>query len=73
MGEVINNPPITLASNRKQMLPAAEDVVVEPREIDKILSETAGLVSHWNQFRKFLLDALQVRPLAYLMGQVNSC
>ncbi|TFK26371.1 COG4-domain-containing protein [Coprinopsis marcescibilis] len=56
LSEINSNPPITLVS-RKQ-LPPSDEAAVDPREIDKILSETSGMIGRWNMFRKFLLEAL---------------
>ncbi|EAU88111.1 hypothetical protein CC1G_03783 [Coprinopsis cinerea okayama7 len=58
MADILNNPPITLASNRKPP-PPNEDLAIDPREIDKVLSELSGMIGRWNLFRKFLLDALK--------------
>lgn len=60
MIDTLSNPPISLASNRKP-LPQIDGMEVDPRDIDKVLSEMAAMIGRWNLFRKFLLDALKVR------------
>lgn len=37
-----------------------EEAVVDPREIDRVLSELAGMVGRWSLFRKFLTESLSV-------------
>ena len=37
-----------------------DDDLVDPREIDKVLSEAAGMSGRWGLFRKFLHDRLKV-------------
>ena len=37
-----------------------EEAIVDPREIDKVLSEVAGMVGRWSLFRKFLAESLSV-------------
>lgn len=52
----------TLALNSPRKLhPQAvnEDDGPDPREIDKTLSEIAGMCGRWNLFRKFLIEQLQ--------------
>ncbi|KDR81347.1 hypothetical protein GALMADRAFT_239193 [Galerina marginata CBS 339.88] len=55
--EISTNPPIPLFSSIPRR--PQEDVVIDPREIDKILSELAGMVGRWNLFKKFLSEALK--------------
>jgi hypothetical protein len=38
-----------------------DEELIDPREIDKVISETAGMAGRWSLFRKFLLERLQVR------------
>ncbi|CAA7270154.1 unnamed protein product [Cyclocybe aegerita] len=61
LAEITNNPPMPLyssnANGRRQ--PAAEEVIVDPREIDKVLSELAGMIGRWYLFKKFLSEALK--------------
>ncbi|KAL9714885.1 Golgi transport complex subunit 4 [Leucoagaricus gongylophorus] len=55
-----NNPPIPMfASNGRRQQPpqASEEAVMDPREIDKVLSEIAGMLGRWNMFKRFLLDS----------------
>ncbi|THH27626.1 hypothetical protein EUX98_g6565 [Antrodiella citrinella] len=35
-----------------------DEEIVDPREIDKVLSEVAGMAGRWSMFRKFLYDRL---------------
>jgi conserved oligomeric Golgi complex subunit 4 len=53
--------------SRKQPLQVStqEEDDLDPREIDKMLSEIAGMSGRWYLFRKFLLEELQVCPIAY--------
>lgn len=37
-----------------------EEAAVDPREIDRVLSEMAGMVGRWGLFKKFLVEALRV-------------
>lgn len=59
--EIVNNPPHSLYSSgppRKQL--SGDDIAVDPREIDKVLSEVAGMIGRWQLFKRFLFDALKV-------------
>lgn len=62
LAEVIDNPPIPMFSSgtRRQQTMVADEAVVDPREIDKVLSEVAGMMGRWNLFKKFLSEALKV-------------
>lgn len=52
------------ASGRRQPLPQGnEEPTVDPREIDKTLSEIAGMLGRWSLFKKFLLESLSVRVM----------
>ncbi|KAJ6611757.1 COG4 transport protein-domain-containing protein [Mycena sp. CBHHK59/15] len=61
--DVSDNPPLTMTSlnaNRRQQSSVAPDEdVVDPREIDKVLSEVAGMAGRWNLFKKFLSENLR--------------
>lgn len=50
------------ASNGRRQQPpqASEEAVMDPREIDKVLSEIAGMLGRWNMFKRFLLDSSSV-------------
>lgn len=48
---------IAPAMSRKQ--PSQDDDELDPREIDKLLSEIAGMSGRWYLFRKFLVEQLQ--------------
>ncbi|KAI5824704.1 COG4-domain-containing protein [Schizophyllum commune Tattone D] len=60
LSDITNHPPTPLyytgAASRQQN-PTTEEV--DPREIDKVVSEAAGMVSRWNVFRKFLCETMQ--------------
>lgn len=56
---MLNNPPIPLFSSNPRRQPTEENVV-DPREIDKVLSEVAAMIGRWHLFKKFLLEALKV-------------
>jgi hypothetical protein len=47
-------------SRRQQPSTAPDEDVVDPREIDKVLSEVAGMAGRWNLFKKFLSESLRV-------------
>jgi len=55
---VSNNPPVPLFSSNPKRQP--EDGALNPREIDKVLSELAGMIGRWHLFKKFLSEALKV-------------
>lgn len=53
---------------------AVEEDVVDAREVDKVLSEVAGMAGRWSLFRKFLYERLQVRdPHFGLASPTNGC
>lgn len=39
---------------------ASDDDAIDPREIDKVLSELAGMAGRWSLFKKFLMERLRV-------------
>ncbi|KAF8502545.1 COG4 transport protein-domain-containing protein [Hysterangium stoloniferum] len=45
-------------SSRKQMPTSAEDEI-DPRDVDRVLSELAGMAGRWGLFRRFLCDRLK--------------
>jgi hypothetical protein len=49
-------------SNRKPVpqISVSEGEAIDPREIDKVLSELAGMTGRWSLFRKFLYGSLKV-------------
>jgi conserved oligomeric Golgi complex subunit 4 len=53
-------PSLVPATSKKAIVNADIDAA-DPREIDKLLSELAGMVSRWSLFRRFLYDRLRVR------------
>lgn len=58
---VVPSPILTSPANRRQPTQGStvEDEV-DAREIDKVISEAAGMASRWNLFRRFLYDRLRV-------------
>jgi len=50
------------SNGRRQQSP--EEAVVDPREIDKVLSEIAGMLGRWSVFKRFLLDPSSVIMLS---------
>jgi hypothetical protein len=64
MNDVAENPPLTLTSHnntrRQQPSMAPDEELVDPREIDKVVSEVAGMAGRWNLFKKFLSESLRV-------------
>ncbi|KAJ7940910.1 COG4 transport protein-domain-containing protein [Mycena leptocephala] len=63
MNDVAENPPLTLTSHnntrRQQPSMAPDEELVDPREIDKVVSEVAGMAGRWNLFKKFLSESLR--------------
>ncbi|KAF7338520.1 hypothetical protein MVEN_02078100 [Mycena venus] len=62
--DVAENPPLTLTSHanavrRQQPSMAADEELVDPREIDKVVSEVAGMAGRWSLFKKFLSESLR--------------
>ncbi|KAH9951407.1 COG4-domain-containing protein [Amylocystis lapponica] len=49
----------TPMTRRQPLQPSEEDDVVDPREIDKVLTEAAGMGGRWELFRKFMYDRLK--------------
>lgn len=49
-----------MSAPRKQVSATVEMDEIDPREIDKTLSEIAGMSGRWYLFRKFLVERLQV-------------
>ncbi|KAJ7489961.1 COG4 transport protein-domain-containing protein [Mycena galericulata] len=63
--DIADNPPLTIMSQnsrRQQASTAPDEDLVDPREIDKVLSEVAGMAGRWNLFKKFLSERL--KPVA---------
>jgi hypothetical protein len=44
-----------------------EETAIDPREIDKVLSEVAAMIGRWNLFKKFLSQALKVSFSMYTL------
>ncbi|KAJ6547289.1 COG4 transport protein-domain-containing protein [Mycena capillaripes] len=61
--DIAENPPLTLTSQnntrRQQPSTAPDEELVDPREIDKVVSELAGMAGRWNLFKKFLSESLR--------------
>ncbi|XP_006458408.1 hypothetical protein AGABI2DRAFT_115438 [Agaricus bisporus var. bisporus H97] len=74
LSEVQNNPPILMftTTGRRQPIQGNEEPVVDPREIDKVLSETASMLGRWAMFKKFLLEALSGSTLPDEAGDDNN-
>lgn len=61
-----------MSSTRKQQTLVGDEAAVDPREIDKVLSEVAGMVGRWNLFKKFLSEALRViQFFRFLFGGID--
>ncbi|KAG6833211.1 hypothetical protein H0H87_010274 [Tephrocybe sp. NHM501043] len=59
--DITSNPPILASSTSNRRPPAIlnlDEAAVDPREIDRVLSELAGMIGRWSLFRKFLLESL---------------
>lgn len=60
--DITNNPPIPMFSpsnRRPQSSTGVEDGAVDPRDIDKVLSELAGMIGRWQLFRKFIIESVK--------------
>lgn len=68
IGEVMNNPPVTLLSVNQRKAQSDENGI-DPREIDKVSSEVAGMIGRWNLFRKFIIEALAVNFVLPISSQ----
>lgn len=68
---VIGSSPLALNTLRKQHSNTAnEEDSPNPREIDKILSEIAGMCGRWSLFRKFLVEQLQHKEFSEDLSKV---
>lgn len=54
--------PMLTSVNKRQPSVNIGETPVDPREIDKVVSEAAGMVGRWSLFRKFLIDSLRDSP-----------
>lgn len=70
----IGSSPFSLNALRKQHSSntANEDDSPNPREIDKVLSDIAGMCGRWNLFRKFLVERLQHKELSEDIAEVSA-
>jgi conserved oligomeric Golgi complex subunit 4 len=50
----------SLSNRRPPTSTSVEDGAVDPRDIDKLLSELAGMIGRWRLFRKFIAESLKV-------------
>jgi COG4 transport protein len=67
LADITNNPPIPMfQSNPRKSQASSEEFAIDPREIDKVLSELAGMVGRWHLFKKFLSEDLKV-PYIFLL------
>ncbi|KAJ7191082.1 COG4 transport protein-domain-containing protein [Mycena pura] len=60
--DIGENPPLSMtasSSTRRHPPSAADEETIDPREIDKVLSEAAGMAGRWNLFKKFLSENLK--------------
>ena len=61
LADITSNPPIPMfQSNPRKLQASSEELTIDPREIDKVLSELAGMVGRWHLFKKFLYEDLKV-------------
>ena len=51
----------------RQASTTEDDDIIDPREVDKVLTEAAGMSSRWGLFRKFMHDRLKVCSQALYM------
>lgn len=58
--ETANNPPISLYSNVPKKSLSTDDTSIDHRDIDKVLSELAGMIGRWHLFKRYLSHALKV-------------
>ena len=50
-------------NTRRPQQAAVQEEAIDPRDIDKVITEAAGMASRWNLFRRFLFDRLKVQIL----------
>ncbi|RPD65758.1 COG4-domain-containing protein [Lentinus tigrinus ALCF2SS1-7] len=55
----ISTPPLSATMQRQSSMMNDDDDLVDPREIDKVLTEAAGMSGRWGLFRKFMHDRLK--------------
>ncbi|KAI0710461.1 COG4-domain-containing protein [Cerioporus squamosus] len=56
----ISTPPLSATMPRQPSMMANDDEdLVDPREIDKVVTEAAGMSGRWGLFRKFMYDRLK--------------
>ena len=61
LADITSNPPIPMFQlNPRKLQASSEELAIDPREIDKVLSELAGMVGRWHLFKKFLSEDLKV-------------
>ncbi|KAF7295237.1 Cog4 domain-containing protein [Mycena indigotica] len=60
--DVSEHPPVTLnqsTRSKPQGSTLPDEDLIDPREIDRLCSETAGMAGRWNLFKKFLSESLK--------------
>ncbi|KAI0792934.1 COG4 transport protein-domain-containing protein [Abortiporus biennis] len=58
-GKVVDGWEEERGMKRKARAGGVDDEGVDPREIDKVLTEASGMAGRWGLFRKFLIDRLR--------------
>jgi conserved oligomeric Golgi complex subunit 4 len=59
-------PSLVPAASKKAVANSDIDAA-DPREIDKLLSELAGMIGRWSLFRRFLYDRLRVSQTSLIL------
>ena len=67
----ISTPPPTAGIQRSVSIAADEEDLVDPREVDKVVSEAAGMSSRWGLFRKFMHDRLKVASRISTLAEIR--
>lgn len=76
LADVADNPPLPLTSHnnatrRQQPSIAPDEELVDPREIDRVVSEVAVMAGRWNLFKKFLSERLEVSLCFFYISDSN--
>ncbi|KAF7304762.1 Cog4 domain-containing protein [Mycena kentingensis (nom. inval.)] len=61
LSDIAENPPASMVSSVRKQQPSTlpDEDLVDPREIDRLSSEVAGMAGRWNLFKKFLSESLR--------------
>ncbi|CAK5279533.1 unnamed protein product [Mycena citricolor] len=60
LSDIAENPPIPMTSSSRRQPPVTMDEEsLDPRDIDKVVSEVAGMTGRWNLFKKFVSENLR--------------